>query len=148
VLLDEGLESALGAVLEYEVIEVAFLNDAIALDDVGVVQLLMDLDLLLQQHQILLLLPYLPLIHHLDCEELPLVCCEIAEVNSARVPYSQKILLLIFVLFYLDAALAASWSQTLRQIETHRLREIQDLWGICFTFPVIFPWKIHLLSIL
>ena len=148
MLLYEALQCALGAVLQHKIIKVPFFDDAVALDDVGVVQLLVHLHLLLQKCQILLLLPDLALIDHFDGEQLPGVGREMPEVDLAGVPNPQDILLLIFVLFYLDAALGDGGSQALAEVEPHGLGEVHDLWGVQFAFPVIFPWKIHALSIL
>lgn len=75
VLLDEVLESPLGTVLEHKIIKVAFFDDAMAFDDVGVIQLLVDLHLLLQECQILLLPPYLALVDDLDGKQLARISC-------------------------------------------------------------------------
>lgn len=39
MFFDEGIEGALRAVLKYEVVEVVFVDDVVALDDVGVFEL-------------------------------------------------------------------------------------------------------------
>lgn len=108
----------------------------------------MDLYLLFQKCQILLLFPDFSLINDLDGEKLPRIRWKMPEVYLASIANSQQILLLIFVLFYFDAALGDSGGETLIETKPHGLGEIQDLWSIQFAFPVIFPWKIHLLSIL
>lgn len=148
MLLYEALQSALRAVLQHEVVEAPFFDDAMALDDVGVVELPVHLHLLLQKRQVLLLLPDLALVDHLDGEELPGVGREMPEVDLAGVADAQQVLLLVFVLFYLDAALGEGWREALAEVEPQGLGEVQDLRSVQFALPVIFPWKIHPLSIL
>jgi hypothetical protein len=65
MFLDEGVQRSLRAILKNKVIIVRLLDDLIAFNDVGVVQLLMNFHFLLQQCEVLFILTNFALVHYL-----------------------------------------------------------------------------------
>lgn len=91
---------------------VVFFNNLVTFDDVGVVQLLMNLYLLLQQLQIFFISTDFLLINHLDGKLAPSVIDESAQIDLACVPLTQEILFFVLVLLdsYFPLTVRMHWS--------------------------------------
>lgn len=99
---DKAVKRSFGTILEEEVIVMSFFDNLVAFNDIGMVQLLVDVHFLLQKLQVFFLLTDLPEVDGFDGNLLAFIVDHAAKVNLAGVARPQEVAFGIFVLINLD----------------------------------------------